>query len=147
MRVLFDTNVILDLFLDRPPFADDAAELWQANIDGRLAGFVSAITPVNLFYIARKLKDRTAAFEAVAEVLAVMSVCPVDQTTLQTGLTLPFSDYEDAVQHASASGYGLEAIVTRNTKDFVGATVAVFSPSELLAQLSSPSADEPAPNR
>jgi predicted nucleic acid-binding protein len=58
MRVLFDTNIILDLFLDRLPFADDAADLWQANIDGRLEGFVSAITPVNLFYIARRLKDR-----------------------------------------------------------------------------------------
>lgn len=141
MRVLFDTNVILDLFLDRPPFADDAAALWQANIDGRLDGFVSAITPVNLFYIARRLKDRTAAFEAVTEVLAVMSVCPVDQTTLQTGLTLQFSDYEDAVQHASATGFGVESIVTRNPKDFSGATVPVFSPAEMLAKLPSSSVD------
>jgi predicted nucleic acid-binding protein len=49
MRVLFDTNIILDLFLDRVPFADDAAVLWQANAEGRLEGFVSTITPVNLF--------------------------------------------------------------------------------------------------
>ncbi len=112
MRVLFDTNVILDLFLDRTPFADNAAELWQANADGRLEGFVSAITPVNLFYIARRLKDRSVAFQGLAEVLAAMSVCSVDQTILQTALTLPFTDYEDAVQHASATGYGVQAIVT-----------------------------------
>jgi predicted nucleic acid-binding protein len=57
MRVLFDINIILDLFLDRAPFADEAAALWQANADGRLEGFVSAITPVNLFYIARRLSN------------------------------------------------------------------------------------------
>ena len=138
MRVLFDTNIILDLFLDRAPFADDAAELWQANADGRLEGFVSAITPVNLFYIARRLRERSIAFQAVGAVLAAMSVCHLDQTTLQTALTLPFRDYEDAVQHASAASNRLDAIVTRNIKDFAGATVPVFSPTELLSQLSFP---------
>ena len=142
MRVLFDTNVILDLFLDRPPFADDAAQLWQANVDGRLEGFVSVITPVNLFYIARRLKDRPTAFQAVGELLAAMSVCPVDQTILQTALTLPFTDYEDAVQHAAATSSGVQAIVTRNPKDFTGATVPVLSPTELLGQLPSLSAKE-----
>jgi len=136
MRVLFDTNIILDLLLDRAPFADDAAALWQANADGRLEGFVSAITPVNLFYIARRLKDRATAFRAVSEVLAALSVCPVDHLVLQTALTLPFTDYEDAVQHASAIGSRLDAIVTRNIKDFTGATLSVLSPAELLLQLS-----------
>jgi predicted nucleic acid-binding protein len=138
MRVLFDTNVILDLFLDRAPFADNATELWQANADGRLEGFVSAITPVNPFYIARRLRDRSTAFQAVREILAAMPVCSVDQMVLQTALTLPFRDYEDAVQHASAVVNGLDAIVTRDIQDFAGATVPVFSPAELVSQLSSP---------
>ena len=116
MRVLFDTNIILDLFLDRAPFADEAAELWQANADGRLEGFVSAITPVNLFYIARRLRDRSVAFQAVQAVLAAMSVCHIDHTTLQTALTLPFRDYEDAVQHASATSNGLDAIALATSK-------------------------------
>jgi predicted nucleic acid-binding protein len=135
MRVLFDTNIILDLFLDRTPFADDAADLWQANVDGRLEGFVSAITPVNLFYIARRLKDRHTAFQAVSEVLAALSVCQVDQLTLQTALALSFTDYEDAVQHASATASGLDAIVSRNSKDFTGATIPIFSPAQPLSQL------------
>ncbi len=137
MRVLFDTNIILDLFLDRPPFADNAAELWQANADGRLEGFVSAITPVNLFYIARRLKNRQTAFQVVHEVLTAMVVCPLDQTALQTALTLPFSDYEDAVQHASAVGCGLDIIVTRNIKDFAKSTAPVLTPAQLLLKLPS----------
>lgn len=135
MRVLFDTDVILDLLLDRAPFADPAAEIWQANADGRLEGFVSAITPVNIFYIARRLKDRQIAFQIVTEVLAALSVCPLDQQALQAALTLPFTDYEDAVQHVFATGSQLDAIVTRNAKDFAGATLPILSPTELLQQL------------
>jgi hypothetical protein len=71
-----------------------------------------------------------------------MPVCAVDQTTLQIALTLPFTDYEDAVQHASATGNGIAAIVTRNAKDFSGATVPILSPAELLAQLPAQSSKE-----
>jgi predicted nucleic acid-binding protein len=138
MRVLLDTNILLDLFLDRDPFADDAAALWQAHAEGRITGYVSAITPVNLYYIARRLRNRDVARQAVTELLAALPVCPLDQTALQTALTLPFTDYEDAVQHASATGSGLAAIVTRNIKDFTGATLPVLSPADLLSQLSSP---------
>lgn len=141
MRVLFDTNIILDLLLDRAPFADEAALLWQATQDGRLDGYVSAITPVNLFYIARRLRDRETAFQAVNAVLAAMSVCRLDQRILEMALTLPFADYEDAVQHASAVAGGLDAIVTRNIKDFTGATLPVLTPAELLRQL--PDQDQP----
>jgi len=138
MRVLFDTNIILDLLLDREPFAEHAAELWCANADGRIEGFVSVITPINLFYIARRLRDHTTAFRAVQELLAAFAVCPLDQSSLHTALTLPFNDYEDAVQHVSAVNNSLDAIVTRNLKDFAGATIPVFSPAELLAKLPKP---------
>ncbi|MFP4396014.1 MAG: type II toxin-antitoxin system VapC family toxin [Anaerolineales bacterium] len=135
MRVLFDTNIILDLFLDRDPFADHAAALWRANTEGRLNGFVSVITPVNLFYIGCRLQDRATAFQAVKEVLAVLSVCYADHTTLQTAWDLHFQDYEDAFQHASAASNELDAIVTRNLKDFTNATLPIFSPPELLSKL------------
>jgi predicted nucleic acid-binding protein len=49
-RVLLDTNVVLDFLLDRAPFAEAAAEVWEANRQGRIEIYVSAITPVNVFY-------------------------------------------------------------------------------------------------
>ena len=55
-RVLLDTNVVLDFLLDRVPFADAAATLWQANDAGKITAYVSAVTPVNVFYIARELR-------------------------------------------------------------------------------------------
>ena len=62
----------------------------------------SAITPVNLYYIARRLRNQAVARQVVTELLAALLVCPLDHTSLQMALSLPFTDYEDAVQHASA---------------------------------------------
>ena len=92
MRVLLDTNVVLDFLLDREPFADAAAALWEAGRNGQIENYVSALTPVNVFYIARKLKGVT-------------------------------------------DGH-LDAIVTRDPTDYAKATLPVFSPPDLLTQLS-----------
>jgi predicted nucleic acid-binding protein len=73
-RVLLDTNVVLDFLLDRAPFADAAEALWQANDDGRIEAYVSAITPVNVFYIARKLKGLETARQLVETLVSPRKV-------------------------------------------------------------------------
>lgn len=135
MRVLLDTDVVLDLYLDREPFAEQAEKIWQANERGVFAGYVAAITPVNLFYIARKLRGAATARQAVTALLAALRVCPVDLGALKEALALPFKDYEDAVQHASAEASGLDAIVTRNGEDYAGARLAVMSPVEFVKKM------------
>jgi predicted nucleic acid-binding protein len=135
MRALFDTNVILDVFLRRDPFVTAAAALWQANEDKSFEGYVSGITPVTLFYIAAKIKGAQAARTAVRELLDTFRVCPIDTTILQSALALPLRDYEDAVQLASASASQMDAIVTRDTRDYAGATLPVLTPQDFLDQL------------
>ena len=54
MRALLDTNIVLDLLLKRDLFAQDAVSIWEANRLGRFDGYVSAITPITVFYVARK---------------------------------------------------------------------------------------------
>jgi predicted nucleic acid-binding protein len=137
MRALIDTNVLLDLLLERPVFVAAADAIWQANIEGRFEGYISAVTPVNLFYIAHRLRDLTTAHYVVSEVLKVFSVCPLDGALLRLASSLFFKDYEDAVQCASAIGASLDCIVTRNVSDFVNASLPVLTPSEFLAQLES----------
>ena len=78
MRILLDTNIILDIFLEREPFADPAARIWKAHETKRLVAHVSAITPVNVFYIARKLRDRETARLAVTRLLATLPVAPIN---------------------------------------------------------------------
>jgi predicted nucleic acid-binding protein len=135
MRVLFDSDVVLDLLLERAPFAQDAAALFELHEQGRLDGYISGVTVVNVFYVTRKLKDSDTARLAVEELLKTLGVCPVDRNVLADAQRLPFSDYEDAVQHACAAAGGLEAIVTRNLEDYKNAALPVFSPGGLLKRL------------
>ena len=134
-RVLLDTNVILDFLLDRAPFADAAAALWQANEDGRIEAWVSVITPVNVFYIARKLKGMTMARQLVGSLLAACRICGPNRNMLLSALTLPVKDFEDAVQLVSAQAEALDALVTRDPDDYKGVDFRVLSPVACVEQL------------
>ncbi|MEW6211690.1 MAG: PIN domain-containing protein [Acidobacteriota bacterium] len=137
MRALLDTDVILDLLLDRAGFADSAAELWEANEQGRMDAYISAITPVNVFYIARKLKGAETARQAVGELLSTLRVCALNQADLQTAMLLGMNDFEDAVQVACAMANQIDVIITRNLTDYKNAPLPAFSPPDFLARLAS----------
>jgi len=135
MRVLLDTDVVLDFLLEREPFDEAASKLFELIAQGACDGYISAITPTNVFYLARKDKGAAPTKQAIGSLLTALRVCPVNQSVLEQALILPFSDFEDAVQHASATASGLDAIVTRNLDDYKHATLPVFSPTDFLNHL------------
>ena len=137
MRVLLDTDVVLDFVLERTPYVEAAAQLLELHAKGRYQGFISSITPINVFYVGRKAVGAGKARLSIADLLATLEVCPVTQATLISALDSSFSDYEDAVQHSSAAASGLDAIITRNVRDYKNATLPVFSPTGFLAKLNS----------
>lgn len=135
MRILLDTNVVLDYLLDREPFAEMAAGVWEAHRQGHIEAYVSAITPLNIFYIARKLKGVAIARQIVEGLLSECRIAMVDGYVLSDAATLPLGDYEDAVQVASAMHSRLDGIVTRDLKDYPAAPLPVYSPPALLMAL------------
>lgn len=135
MRVLLDTNVVLDHLLKRAPWANDATTIWQASIAGEFDAFVSAITPVNVFYVARKAVGAVLARRITASLLDAVGVCAVNQTVLRAAHGLAFRDYEDAVQHASAFTAGVDTIVTRDPTEYVSATLLILAPTDFLRRL------------
>ncbi|HEX9370292.1 MAG TPA: PIN domain-containing protein [Roseiflexaceae bacterium] len=136
MRVLLDTDVVLDLLADRQPFVVEASVLWLAHEQGRLEAFVSPITPVNVFYILRKQQGAAPARQVVGRLLTAVQICPLDRAALDAAYALPLADYEDALQAATAAAAGLDAIVTRNITDYAGAPLLILTPAEALAHLS-----------
>jgi predicted nucleic acid-binding protein len=134
IRALLDTNVVLDVLLNREPFVAPATRLWELNEQRKYRGYISAMTPVNVFYIGRKLISREKAHQAVAELLSTFSICSVDAAVLQNAVNSPLTDYEDAVQYECAIAAGLDAIITRNIKDFNTATLPIFTPDDFLKQ-------------
>lgn len=135
MRVLFDTNIVLDFLLERELFLPEALALFTAHDEKKIDAFVSAITPVNIFYIIRKEAGLQKAVEAVTAILDTLGVCFFDKKILQDAAQLPVTDYEDAVQIAAAIAANLDVIVTRDLKDYKNSPLLVYSPSDFLALL------------
>src|SRR5260370_33976929 len=110
MRTLLDTDVVLDVILAREPFAKDAAELLDLGEQGLVEPYVSAITPLNIFYIARKAKAVRDLRQAIQTLLETVGVCPIDKSILTSAFELRFVDYEDAVHRDTATAAAVEAI-------------------------------------
>ena len=142
MRVLIDTNILLDFLLHREPFFQDAELLFDAIDSGLVIGCVTATTLTDIFYIAQKhTRSIEQARQAVAEILTVMTICPVDRAVLDSAFNSGLTDFEDAVQIFCAVTQGLEAILTRDKRGFVSSPIPVLSISELLQQLGSKDSD------
>lgn len=137
MRVLFDTNVVLDLLLDRRPFSAVAARLVGRVEHREIEGYLGATTVTTIHYLLRKALGAPMALQSVRQLLALFTVAPVDDRTLSLALDLPFADFEDAALHEAARLASVEGIVTRNGSDFRGATLPVYAPEELEAILAS----------
>lgn len=135
MRVLLDNDVVLDFLTARQPFFTEAEKIFLHLDNDKIDCFVSAITPVNVFYIVRKISGKDIALQAVKDLLNSVQVCQTNFQILQDATLSAITDYEDAVQHESAIVENLDAIVTRNAKDFANSTIQVYSPQEFLAIL------------
>ncbi len=140
MRVLIDTNIILDYVLERHPFHAEASEIIMLAAGEMFDGYLSAITPVNAYYVGKKLKNAEHARSEVRRFVRLFEIAAINKDILQDAFDLEFKDYEDGVQCASAIAEGLDAIVTRNTKDFKKSPIPVYSPSEFLELLQKDSA-------
>ncbi len=135
MTVLLDINVVLDVFLARDPWLADSAAVVQAGLDGKVPAYLSTASLPTIFYIVRHNADLAKAHAVIKECLDTFSILTVDRTTLEMATTFPGSDFEDNLQIAFAVEAKLDAIVTRNPKDFTGSPVPVMTPAELLALL------------
>ena len=135
MKLLFDTNIILDTLLAREPFVQTANKLVAAVERSQLEGYLGAATLTTIFYLANRALSTDDARGAVRQLLSLYNVAPVNRATLESALDIGFSDYEDAVLHEAGVQGGVSAIVTRNPKDFKRATLRIYSPEEVVAAL------------
>lgn len=131
MKVLFDTNIVLDVLMDRAPYSDAAVELFSRVEDGIITGYLCATTITTVFYLAAKTLGTTRAQEEIKKLFQLFEIAPVNRSVLETALVLAFNDYEDAVLHEAACHINADAIVTRNQRDFVKSRISIHSSAEL----------------
>lgn len=136
MKMLLDTNIVLDVLMDRMPFADSATELFSRVEDGTIIGYVCSTTITTVYYLAAKTVGAPRAQEEIRKLLTLFEVAPVNRHVLESALVAGFEDFEDAVIHEAACYVGAEAIVTRNQKDFKKSRIVVHSAEEMAKILS-----------
>jgi predicted nucleic acid-binding protein len=135
IRLLIDTNVVLDVVLGRRPWAADAAALLDAIEKGRAEGHIAGHAVTTVYYIVDKQRGHSVAATAVTDLLQLLTVVPITGDHFQRALGLALPDFEDGVQAAACLGIGADYLVTRNPKDFAGAPVTTRAPGEVLALL------------
>ena len=135
MKVMFDANVVLDVLLRRQPFAEHSGQLLSRAERGDIHGFIGASVVTTIFYLARKAVGVASARRQVRAILSILHVAPVTHAVLQEAAESDMSDFEDAVVATSARHGQIDAIATRNVRDFGKAGIAVYSPASLLALL------------
>ena len=136
MKILFDTNIVLDLLLNREPFAEHAQSLFEKVESGKVDGYIAATTVTTLDYLLSKSLSAKEATHIIKKLIKLFEVAPVNRLILEDALDSGFSDFEDAVLHAAAIHCGVQAIVTRDEKGFSKAKLAIYSPEELRNALS-----------
>ncbi len=132
MKVLIDTNILLDVLTRREPHYQSAAQTWTLVKEGLVQGHISAISVNNLYYIIKKLTEQSIAEVFVDEVLGDFDVVPLTKDILRQARTKKGRDYEDLIQYFSAIHSGCEYIITRNKKDFPQIGIKIVSPKDFL---------------
>ncbi|MCB4763272.1 MAG: PIN domain-containing protein [Sulfurovum sp.] len=137
MRILFDTNVVLDLLLDREPFSANAKQLIAKVERGELHGMLCATTVTTIHYLLHKALGKDKAVKTIGMLLKLFEVANVTRTVLQDALDADDKDYEDAVLYKAAYHSGADMIVTRDRSGFAKADIPVMNPQEMLALIAS----------
>ena len=135
MKLLIDTNIVLDHLLDRKPFNQAAGWIFAETERGQLEAFLGATTVTTVHYLLAKSLGVEAARIAIEQLLRLFEVAPITRSVLASALLLKFSDFEDAVLHEAAVHVGADAIITRNVKDFHRADIAVYSSDEFVTSM------------
>ena len=136
MKAFYDTNVLLDVLLERDPFYEHSARVWTLSEMGRLEGCISAVSFTNIFYIVEGTGDRDQAHRAVRTLAGIFAPTACDARVIRQAVDADMPDFEDAVQYFSALHAGADCILSRNAGDFPRRPeVPVLSPREFLAEL------------
>ena len=133
MRILVDTNVLLDVLAKREPYYEDSATIWSLAEVGQIEAYVSAISFNNVFYIVRKLEGVEKAFEAMKILRDLFMPVAPDAQIINQAIDAKMKDFEDAIQYVSAIRAQVDFLVTRNPDDFPHEPIVICSPAEFLA--------------
>ncbi|MCF8461815.1 MAG: PIN domain-containing protein [Flavobacteriales bacterium] len=132
-KLFIDSDVVIDFFTDREPHANPASELFELNEKGDVVLYLSAVSINNIYYIVRKFLGHKKSIEVVETLTGMTEIIGTSKEEIVQALKNDFNDFEDSIQYSSALTIkGVDAIITRNIKDYRNSTIAVMTPLNFL---------------
>ena len=133
MKLLIDTNVVLDVLLKREPYFHAAADVLNLTQRGDVQEYVSASAVTDIYYIAkRQMKNHAAVKDLLKRLLMVASIAADSEQKIQNALNLDWADFEDSVQYSVALLNEMDGIVTRNPTDYQNSNIRIWLPEQML---------------
>lgn len=133
LRLMIDTNIFLDVLLQREPFFESSKAVLKLCEDKKIQGFLSASSATDIFYIVRKgLQSTALAYNALGSVLDIAKVLTVTNDDVLNAFMQKAADFEDCLLATCAKSNKCSAIVTRNKKDFLDFGITLMSPEEIV---------------
>jgi predicted nucleic acid-binding protein len=133
--VIVDTNVVLDVLLDREPFVEAALGIFCLVEESRIDAFLCATTITTIDHLLIQSLPVSEARNALRKLISLFEIATVNRPVIERALGSKIQDFEDAVLDEAGQMAGADSVITRNTKDFTGSALKVFDPTEFLAQL------------
>lgn len=132
-KLFIDTDIVIDFFTDRAPYANPASELFELSEKGAVVLHLSAVSINNIYYIVRRFLGHNKTLKAVETLAEMTKIIGTTKKEILQALKNNFTDYEDSIQYSTALTIsGLDAIITRNIKDYKSAAIAVMTPIDFL---------------
>ena len=131
MKVFIDTNIVLDLLLQRRNFLINAEKIFSLAYKGKIILYFSAVSFVSVTYYLGKHtnKDIKAILEDLCKIVKIL---PFNQRIIENTLHSNFKDIEDGYQYFTAKENNIRIMITRNVKDFLVDDISVVTPEEFL---------------
>ena len=132
-KLFIDSDVVIDLFTDRQPFVNAASEIFELGEVGEVKLYLSTASINNIYYIVRRYLGHKDTLKGIEELTEITELVGTSKTEILQALRNDFKDFEDSIQYSCALTIkGVEAILTRNIKDYTNSKIAVFSPEDYL---------------
>jgi predicted nucleic acid-binding protein len=138
MKILIDTDVILDFLINREPFFEESYAVIQRCLED-VDGYISAHSANNIFYILRKHCSIEERRHLLYEICSILEVVGINKEHIFNSINNErFADFEDCLQVECAKSKGLNFIVTRNTSDFLNSEIIAILPTDFCAKFANP---------
>jgi predicted nucleic acid-binding protein len=133
MKILIDTNIVLDALLSREPFVANAREIFILIENKELEAYLCATSVTTIHYLMQRATNKAEADSLIVTLLELFEVAPVTKDVLSDASVYNGTDYEDSVIYTAAKEVDVDMIITRDNSGFKNSSISVLEPSEFLA--------------